>query len=416
MTLAAFILAAAAWHAASEAAIDPRLATTEVAEVIADNFYDAERGSAIAEDLRREAASGRYEGFDDPHTLAAALTERLSPLDGHLSVMWSEPSDEVSQEGAAPVSWYDLMARQGHGFRHVEVLPGNVGLITMTNFAEIDFANPDDAARRAADAALDFVADTDAVIFDLRGNGGGSSAMTGYLVSAFALPDAEIYNRFVYREGEKSEAPEEASRRIMGNKPLFILVSARTASAGESFPYMLQAAGRAVVIGERTAGAANPGGDVVTKSGFQVFVPTGRPINPRTGTNWEGTGVVPDLEIEAEDALALAHQKALELSGKKHPDAQWTLEALKADTAVKPRRLAALEGRYGPYDIKRQDDGLMVLQDRRMPIRLHPLSADLFFVEGEPTVRFAFLRDERGQVVGVERQTAFGYVRRQTKS
>jgi hypothetical protein len=172
--------------------------------------------------------------------------------------------------------------------------------------------------------------------------------------------------------------------------------------------------GRATVIGERTAGAANPGGQVTTESGFQVFVPDGRPINPQTGTNWEGTGVVPDIEIAAEDALRLAHEKALVAADAQSPDALWTLAALRSEAEPGPRALRRFEGTYGPYEIARKGDGLELRQGRRIPLRLRPLAEDSFFVETDPTVRFVFVR-EGGRIVAVERRTAHGGVRRQPR-
>src|SRR5690606_35764709 len=103
--------------------------------------------------------------------------------------------------------------------------------------------------------------------------------------------------------------PPASGRRL--DQPVYVLVSGRTASAAESFGYTLQAAQRAIVVGEASAGGANPGEMASVGDGFSVFVSDGSPVNPITQTNWEGTGVIPDVTVPAGDALLKAEQMAL---------------------------------------------------------------------------------------------------------
>jgi hypothetical protein len=407
--------------ASAAADLQPRAATLEVAAVIEENFYDPEAGAKIAADLTREAEAGEYDSYTDELDLAAALTARLSPLDGHLNVDWSPPVDaeaaEEEGEDQPALSWYDVMRRQGHGFEEVRILPGNIGLIVMTGFADIDFRDEADPAKAVADAALAMTADTDALIFDLRNNGGGAPAMTGYLVSALTEGGEGIYNVLHYRGGTVSEAPEIAYHSPDPERPVFILTSARSASAAESFPYMLQAAGRAKIIGERTIGAANPGGEIGTPSGFEVFVPTGRPINPVTKRNWEGEGVAPDTEVEAEDALEEAYEQALASVPGKGPltkDAAWTLEALQAGYEPSRKELRRLAGSYGPYRFEAVEGGLVLHQGRRMPRFLQALSKGVFFEKSDPVHRFHFVMEGR-RAEAVEARSAYGRVVRQPK-
>ena len=165
--------------------------------------------------------------------------------------------------------------------REGKVLPGNIGYIDMRGFADFA-ADGDQAPRQAADAALALVAGTDALIFDLRDNGGGSPAMVGYLIGHFVPDGAKIYNIFKTRgEPDSDEAPSApiaGQRRL--DTPLYVLTSGRTASAAESFAYTLQAAKRASVVGEASAGGANPGGGAPLGDGLSVFISSGTPINP----------------------------------------------------------------------------------------------------------------------------------------
>ena len=154
-----------------------------------------------------------------------------------------------------------------------------------------------------ADAALALVARAQALIIDLRDCRGGSPAMVGYLIGHFVAEDADVYNTFKSRgpdEFERPTVPITAPRRL--DLPLFVVVSGRTGSGAESVAYTLQAARRATVVGERTAGGANPGDVHQVADGLTIFISDGSPVNPITGRNWEGDGVQPDRVVAAADA------------------------------------------------------------------------------------------------------------------
>ncbi|MGH8080614.1 MAG: S41 family peptidase, partial [Lysobacter sp.] len=289
---AALLLAGASLSAHAGAASSPREAVADVAQAIEQNFYDPERAQKIAGDLRGEAAQGRYDRYADPRDLATALSERLSPLDGHFRVNWRQPETGAGPGPRPDADEVDFSRRRNYGLRKIEVLPGNLGYIDLRELPELQFGDPANPVRRALDAALQLIAATDAVILDLRENGGGSPASVGYLTSAFTAKNADIYNTFRHREGDKmnkeSEAPLDWYPDPRLQVPLYVLTSPRTGSAGEALAYTLQSAGRAVVVGEHSAGAANPGGEIPLKQGFSVFVSAGSPTNPITHRNWEG--------------------------------------------------------------------------------------------------------------------------------
>lgn len=277
----------------------PRERVEAVAGAIEDRYFDPERGQRIADDLRAAAADGAFDTLAAPGPLADALTARLRPLDRHFRVRWHVPDAT-----GAPAPRRPFAPRTPNGIATVNTLPGNVGHLRLTDFAHFDAI--DVAARRAMDDALDRLASTTAMIVDLRGCRGGSPAMVGYLASAFVAPGADVYNTFHSRAGTASEAPERPYPAPRTQVPLFVLVDGGTASAAESFAYTLQSARRATVVGARTAGAANPGGEVDVGDGFTVFVSDGTPINPVTRTNWEATGVVADVATGSDAALDAA--------------------------------------------------------------------------------------------------------------
>ncbi|MEZ0469318.1 S41 family peptidase [Luteimonas salinilitoris] len=408
--LIAFCLVAAT---ATAAAADPRGHVAGVAQVVEARYYDPARGKEIADRLRADAAQGTFDALRDPRDLATALTGHLRPIDRHFSVRWSpEPASVPEHRGDSPASSappLDRDRRGNYGVRRVEVLPGNVGYIDLRQFAHFDFEAPAPPARRAIEAALQLVAHADALVIDLRGNGGGSPAMVGYLASAFTPRGADIYNVFHAREGTTSEAPGDWYPTPRLDTPLYLLTSARTGSAAEAFAYTLQNAGRATVVGEATAGAANPGAEFEAGHGFRVFVSTGSPVSPVTGRNWEGDGVQPDVAVAPADALSTARVLALEamlerdLPDADAVDARWVLETLRAQAA--PFGSAPFEdytGDYGPVAVGTLDERLFLRNGRRPPQYLVPLGEDLFAVADDPGLRVRFERDAQGRVAALE--------------
>lgn len=400
------LTAAPVAFAADDAPTAPRTVVRQIADVIRQGYFDPAQAEVIASTLTAEAEAGRYDALTDPRDLQEALTQRLKTYDRHFNVTAPRPAQTApaaSGPTLQPVPFPIGVARRGQGFRAVEILPGNIGLIDMRMF--IDFDGPEDAARKYADAVLQLVSTTDAVIFDLRGNGGGSPAMVGYLVSAFVGPDADVYNTFHSRDGTESEAPAQPYAHPRLDVPVYVLTSGRSGSAAEAFAYTLQAARRASVVGETSAGAANPGGPAITPSGYRIFVSDGTPINPITKTNWEGVGVKPDLEAPAAQALDVAWQAALarqadRLSGPVAVEAAWVLEALRAPAVA--FRAEDYVGRYNGSEVAMAEGLLTWRSDRRPAWRLKPLSPDLFFDIDEPYRRIRFERDSAGQVTALE--------------
>ena len=315
---------------------DVRSDIDDIARVIEANYFDAQRGTAIAGDLRKAASSGEFDRHANRTELAKELTQRLRKLDGHLGVRW-QGDDAQTQASPRRRRSEPPEGRINYGFKRIERLPGNLAYIELPYTAHIDFKDSRSAAKRAADAALTLTRDADAVILDVRNNGGGSPTMVGYIVSAFVDAKANVYNTFHSRKGPVlSERPETPYDAPMTTVPLIVLVNGGTASAAESIAFTLQTAKRATVVGTRTAGAANPGASFDTASGYSVFVATGAPRNPINGRNWEGVGVKPDVEADDERALVRAQEVALEkvlsgaLDGAQREDAQTALEAIRS--------------------------------------------------------------------------------------
>lgn len=406
-TLALFLALAGPLEAA-----EPRAVVERIADEIAARYFDPAKGAELAAELKAEAARGAYDRYAEPLDLAQALTARLKPADGHFNVSWSAAPPPMA--GGPRPPRIDIDRRQNYGFRSVERLPGNLALVTMGFFAH--FESPDAPAKAAADAAMAMTAGADAIIFDLRDNGGGSPAMVGYLAGHFAPAGADIYNTFKSRGPDEYERPPAeplTGRRL--ETPVYILVSGRTASAAESFAYTLQAAGRAIVVGEPSAGGANPGDLARIGDGFVVFISQGSPVNPITRRNWEGDGVQPDLRVPAGAALVTAEQAALTRLAEAQPaepvrtELRWALEMLSPAAAAPQEALSAYAGAYGVRTVQLQDGRLWVAQDRRPALALKPLGQDVFGVEGAAVpVRIRFDRGANGEVTGLVQMSPDG--------
>ena len=256
---------------------------------------------------------GHFNSAQYNDEFASALTIAVQDInkDKHMRIRARRP---VSTQPDAPDSIIDRRIEQinrsrssNYGFFTVKVLDGNVGYLDLRGFAGLENAAP------TADAAMKLMSRTDAVIVDLSRNGGGSPRMVQYLCSYFF--DEEVHlNSLYWREGDITEefwTLHEVGGAKMPDVPLFIITSNRTFSAAEEFSYNMQTQQRATLVGETTGGGANPGGTRAINENLNVFIPTGRAINPITKTNWEGVGVVPEIEAGKEEAFQMAYDLAM---------------------------------------------------------------------------------------------------------
>ncbi len=185
----------------------------------------------------------------------------------------------------------------------MERLKGDVGYLRVDRFFQAD------ESRQIFDAAMDQLNGCKAMIIDIRENRGGGDALA--LLASYFLPERVLFNRLVFRKDDALETwAGPSTRATFTGIPLYVLVSGTTFSAGEAFAYGLQQRGRAVLVGERTKGGANPNRFFPLGHGLELSLSVGRTVNPVSGTNWEGVGVQPDVVLPASRAL----EKALTLA------------------------------------------------------------------------------------------------------
>ncbi|NVJ97105.1 MAG: S41 family peptidase [Alphaproteobacteria bacterium] len=386
---------------------------TAVSSQLRANYVFPETADKMAAAIGEKLNSGSYAGFADPMRFAEQLTEDLRAIshDGHLRVMFN-PQQVADMRRMAdnpqrglPQGALERMRRDNYGFREVKILDGNVAYINLTGFIGTEFAE------ETAVAAMNYVSNADALIFDLRQNGGGEPSMIQLLISYLYDEKPVHLNTFYWRPTD-THTETWTHRKVKGKRrpdmDVYVLTSDYTFSAAEEFSYDLKNLRRATLVGETTGGGAHPGGPQVATDRFTVWVPNGRAINPITGTNWEGTGVEPHVKTAATDALDVAHAAALEKLAGAHegPDGayyRWHYLATKARTnpvSLSADAQAALVGNFGVRSIKLQDGQLMYQRRGRPMLPISPLTEDTFAVEGIPYFRLQFIR-EGGEVTAL---------------
>lgn len=268
----------------------------------------------MAESVRSKLKSGEYASITDERELAKRLTAdfRAVSNDKHLRVNLAPA--QSAREGHVGMPGGDDARRDNYGFRKAELLPGNIGYLRFDMFFE------GDEAYKVASGAMNFLANADAVIFDMRSNGGGSPEMIRFITS-YLFDTRTHLNDMIDREGSVveeywtlDEVPPPG-KRLAKDTPVFVLTSGRTFSGAEEFSYNLKNLKRATIIGETTGGGAHPVMGQRLNDRFVIGVPYMRANNPISKTNWEGTGVEPDIKTPAAEALdrALAEaRKAIE--------------------------------------------------------------------------------------------------------
>jgi retinol-binding protein 3 len=286
--------------------------------------------------LRAEQNKKAYDGITDGKQFAEIVGTQIREAlkDSHIRMNFSEKPLPV-REARNRVTEAEIAAEKrkqrlmNGGFESVVRLAGNVGYMDVRGFVDTEISE------RPAAAAMQFVADTDALIIDLRLNGGGWPQAVQNLCSYFFGPTPVHLNTLIWRGGRRDEfwTLESVKGPRYLDKDVYVLISGKTGSAAEEFSYNLQNLKRATLVGETTWGGANPGGPARLNDHFLLFVPTGRAENPITKTNWEGVGVKPDVAVPQNEALKTAHRMALEklLSNATTPEDKQRLEmALKS--------------------------------------------------------------------------------------
>ncbi len=364
--------------------------------------------------LREQYKNKKYRDITSLDQFTQKLTEDLQEIshDKHLWVGFA--SDEMlarfrgdTLTDEAKQLELEERRRDNFCFKEVKILEGNVGYVDFRCFSDAIDAGP------TAIAAMNFLAYTDAIIFDLRQNGGGSPSMI-QLITSYFFPEPVHLNSFYVRKSDSTQqfwtqACVQGHR--MTNVDLYVLTSSYTFSGAEEFTYNLKNMKRATIIGETTGGGAHPN-DIKAFHNLNVgmSLPFGRAINPITGTNWEGVGITPDIQVPQEKALQTAHKEALKkLLGKTTDETRkknltWSMETL--DALLKPAMvdielMNKYAGKYGPRTITLENSELYYQREDRPKYKMIPMSQDTFMFDEVRYFRLKFVSDSSGRVTEV---------------
>ena len=381
-------------------ASERQTALTDIKKVFQERYVFPEMRPAIIERLDQQQRAGRYD-TDDPIAFAERITEDLRDVshDKHLSLTL-DPKEYAarlappkSDEGEE-ASFRRQAIRDHYGLSEMKILPGNVRYLKIAGFEWVR-----DETGAAYDDAMRFLKDGDAVVIDIRGNGGGSHAAVRYLVSHF-LPEDKLLLTFY----AGSETPVQShtveylpAGRLIG-KPLYVLIDNGVASAGEDFAYTVEQFRVGELVGSKTVGAANNNDLLPIAPGFILSVSFGRPVHPVSKGNWEGVGINPTVEVRPSQALEVAQSLALKrltenpgVSPESLAEYTWARIAIDAKlypVTISSERLSALAGRYGDIAVDFRDGALWLSRPNRPTAPLSPLTADgLFAIDGVERLR-----------------------------
>lgn len=386
----------------SQAATPPEHAAALQAIITAfeEQYVFPEMRPRIVQHLKDADRSGRYD-TQDATEFAERITADLQKVSGDKHLWLSvDPAgyaaaisagDESAREQAL---WQRAAVREHHGLTEMKVLSGNVRYLRVSRF---DWLN--DQTGAAYDRAMSFLKDGDAVIIDLRGNGGGSHSAVRHLVSHFM--DGDVLE-MTFLEGSKPPVQSRTHEHLPAGRlkgmPLYVLIDLSSASAAEAFAYDVQQFKLGELVGGKTVGAANNNTLLPVAPQFILSLSYGRPVHPASNTNWEGVGVTPNVAADSTQALEVAHSLALKrlseqdgVSEENLLEYTWARDAVEASlhpVTITKDRLQRLAGSYGSYKVEFRDGVLWLIRRDRAPARMSPMTADgLFSVERINSVR-----------------------------
>ena len=318
-----FVLAAGPSHAQAQqpqSLTDPAYKNgvlQKIAELLESRYVLSDIAKGFADEFRTKCASGAYGSSTEVKDFAVKVTADLIAIthDKHMNLRVIESSD-VGEKAVSPlhhpVRYARLREKENTGLTRLEMVEPGIGVLELRRFYSFD------QAKDMILAAMTFLAGANAIIIDVRENGGGS----GDYLSSYFLPYPTQLCGLYTRRG--NTLTETWTRRDIGTEPrtdvpVFIVTGPRTFSAAEYFAFDMQSRKRATLVGEPTKGGAHDIDLFRIDDQFELSISTGRAVSPVTGGNWEGTGVIPDVPTAPaaamDQALRLA-RKAAEMYGR----------------------------------------------------------------------------------------------------
>lgn len=308
--IAIFFFSDAKAQALPLSAMDKQAVVEAVITHLETDYVDASVGAEASKSLRQDMLEKTFSNLNTGDAFAQAVSDRIQALtgDGHLNIEFSQKTLTGTDEDSEAFSQSQMERWYGRhlnfGVQRAERLDNNIGYLDLRVFSPIEMGGD------TVVAAMNMIANTDALIIDLRKNGGGigdtADLVASYLFDAERQPLTGIYDRPSDTLSQRFTQPHVPGQRFGAEKPVYVLISDKTFSAAEALAYNLQALGRAKIVGETSAGGAHPFEYVKIHANFVLWSVTAKSVNPITGGNWQSVGVKPDIAVTAENALDMA--------------------------------------------------------------------------------------------------------------
>ena len=384
--------------AAQPGQFDPRAVVTDVRRVIAERYVLPERRPALDAVLAEGLSSGRYT-VTDPRTLAERINADLERVghDRHLNFRYAP--EQLAAAGPRrgppdPAALDQMSQRRNYGVRELKVLPGNIRYMEYGGF---DWTGPNTAA--ALDNAMRFLSGGDAVIIDLRRNGGGSPEAVQYIISHFMEANRPLMTFYMNGQATPDTTAtlaELPAGRMVG-KPLYVLISPRTASAAEEFAGHVAGYHLGELVGENTSGAGFRNEIVPISGGFVLSVSVGRAVLASTGRDWEAVGHAPTIQVPINRALEAAQAHALRRLASTAPERDRPLlEAAAAMLAAQVTPVAtalpmtAYAGTFGERTVRVENGRLTYQRGTGPKLMMVPIAANTFAFEEDPATQLVY--------------------------
>lgn len=370
--------------------------------LVKNEYVFAEKGILVSKKIEENLKAGKYKSIENIIQMCDVLTDDLQTIskDDHFTVGHSPEQvqrlrTKFSKTDSLEIEKIQIQEgkKYNFGFNELKILEGNIGYLNLSGFYPLKLS------KETIISAMNFLSNTEAIILDLRNNRGGSIDMPPYLASYFLGNEKQTLLQFINRDNKQEDKAETTQplegKRLFG-KQLYILTSNKTFSAAEAFTYTLKNRKVAITVGEKTGGGANPIVAKVLNENFVLGLPTYSPIDPLTGTNWERTGILPDIEVTTDKAKETAHIKAIEniANQSNSADAKWLLGFLKGKynpITLNAQTLKFYVGKYGIRTLMFENNTLYYQKQGQSKIRLTPISETTFMLENNNELRIEMI-------------------------